>query len=59
MSLDYEHENTDCLLAAADDLDVVDESQPVPSLELLGVATTPTNDTAGGTVGMAPPEGSG
>ena len=44
-------------MAAADDLDVVDESQPVLSLELLGVATTPTHDTAGGTVGMAPQRG--
>ena len=45
-------------MTAANNLDVVNESQPVPSPELLSIATTPTHDAAGGTVGMAPPEGS-
>ena len=59
MSLNYEDEQKDCLLAAADDLDIVKDPQPAPSSEILGVVTTPTSDAKEGTVGMAPPEGSG
>ena len=63
MSLEYGDEEMDRLLAAADEhllnIDVVDESQPPTSPELLGaVVRTPTIDAESGGAGMAPPEGS-
>ena len=54
MSVDYDDEETDCILAKADII-IVDEPRPVP--EMLDAVTSPTED-AGGTEGMAPSEGS-
>ena len=62
MSLDFEDEETDRLLAMADEhlVDVVEESQPTESPEILGaVPRTLTDDAVSGTRGMAPPEESG
>ena len=62
MSLQFDDEETDRLLTAADKhfVDVIDESQPATSPEILGaVIRTPTKDARAGTAGMAPPEGSG
>ena len=56
MSLEYDDEETDRLLAAADDIDIVGESQPRTSPELLGTAETPTLEAAKNTAGMAPRE---
>ena len=42
---------TDRLLAAADDIDFVGESQPRTSPELLGAAETPTFEAAKSTAG--------
>ena len=61
MSLEFEDEETDRLLAEADEhlLGVVEESQPATSPELLGsVIRTPTIDAETGAAGLAPPEGS-
>ena len=58
MSLEYDDEEMDRLLAAADDMDFIGESQPRTSLELLGAAETPTFEAAKSTAGMAPREGS-
>ena len=61
MSLQFDDEETDRLLAAADKhfVDDIDESQPATLPEILGaVIRTPTNNTKAGTAGMAPPEGS-
>ena len=58
MSLEYDEEETDHLLAVADDIDFVGESQPRTSPELLGAAETPTFEATKSTAGMAPHEGS-
>ena len=58
MSLEYDDEETDRLLAAADDLDFIGESHPRTSPELLGAAETPTFEAAKSTAGMARREGS-
>ena len=58
MSLEYDDEETDRLLAVADNIDFVVESQPRTSPELLGAAETPTFEAAKSTAGMAPHEGS-
>ena len=58
MSLEYDDEETDRLLAVADDIDFVGESQPRTSPELLHTAETPTFEAAKSTAGMAPCEGS-
>ena len=57
MSLEYDDEETDHLLAVADDIDFVGESQPRTSPELLGAAETPTFEAAKSTAGMAHTEG--
>ena len=62
MSLEFNDEETDRLLAAADEhlVDVIDESQPARSPEILGaVIRTLTKIASAGTAGMAPPDGSG
>ena len=46
MSLEYDDEETDRLLSAADDMDFVGESQLRMSPELLGAAETPTFEAA-------------
>ena len=56
MSLEYDDEETDRLLAAADDIDFVGESQPRTSPELLGAAETPAFEATKSTAGMAPRE---
>ena len=58
MSLKYDDEEMDRLLAAADDMDFIGESQPRTSPELLGAAETPTFEVAKSTAVMAPREGS-
>ena len=57
MSLEYDDEETDRPLAAADNIDFVGESQPRTSPELVGAAETPTFEAANSTAGMAPREG--
>ena len=62
MSLVFDGKETDRLLAAADEhlIDVVEESQPTESLEILGaVQQSSTDDADNGARGMVPPEGSG
>ena len=56
MNFEFEEEETDRILAAADN--TILESQPGPSPEILSAATSPTRDAAEGTEGMAPREGS-
>ena len=58
MSLEYDDEETDRLLAAADVIHFVGESQPRTSPELLGAAETPTFEAVKSTAGTAPREGS-
>ena len=59
MSLEYDNEETNHLLVAADDIDFMAESQPRTSPELLGAAAgTPTLEAGNSTAGMAPHEGS-
>ena len=57
MNFEFEDEETDRILAVTDD--IIIESQPGPSPEILDATTSPTRDAAGGTEGMAPREGSG
>ena len=57
MSLEYDDEETDRPLAAADNIDFVGESRPRTLQELLGAAETPTFEAANSTTGMAPREG--
>ena len=52
MNFEFEEEETDRILAAADN--TILESQPGPSPEILSAATSPTCDAAEGTEGMAP-----
>ena len=54
MNLVFEDEETDPILAVADD--IILESQPGPSGEILDAATSPTRDATGGTERMAPRE---
>ena len=58
MSLEYDDEETDRPLAAADDINLVGESQSRTSSELLGAAEIPTLEAVNSTAGMAPREGS-
>ena len=58
MSLEYDDEEMDPLLAEADDIDFVGESRPCTSSELLGAAEIPTLEAVNSTAGMAPREGS-
>ena len=59
MSLEFDAEEADSLLAEADDIEFVVESQPCTSPELLGAVTeTPTSEAVNSTAGMAPREGS-
>ena len=57
MSLEYDDEETDRPLAAADNIDFVGDSQLRTLTELLGAAETPTFEAANSTAGMAPREG--
>ena len=57
MSLDYDEEETDHLLVAVDDLEVIVESPPRPSQELLGTEETPTQDASSSTKGWHPVKG--
>ena len=60
MSLQFDHEETDCLLAAADEhlVDVLDRNQPNTLAEILGaVNRTPINDAKAGTAWIAPQKG--
>ena len=54
MNVDYDNEETDCILAEADII-IVDEPGPMP--EILDAVMSSTKD-AGGMEGMAPREGS-
>ena len=56
-NFEFKDKETDRILVVADD--IILESQPGPSPEILGAATSPTRDAIGGTEGMAPREGSG
>ena len=58
MSLEYDDDETDRLLAAADDIHFAREIQPRTSPELLGAAESPTLEAAKSTAGMAHREGS-
>ena len=59
MSLEFDAEEAGRLLAAADDIEFVAESQSRTSPELLGAATeTPTPEAVTSTAGMAPCKGS-
>ena len=63
MTLGSENDETDRLLAAADDIEIIVKIQPRPSLEALGAderaGESPKNEAARFTERMAPPEGSG
>ena len=58
MSLEYDDEETDRPLAASDDINLVGESQPRTSSELLGAAEISALEAVNSTAGMAPREGS-
>ena len=54
MSVNYDDEETDCILAE-DDIIIADKPSPMPGI--FDAITSPTED-AGGTEGVAPREGS-
>ena len=58
MTFDCEDE-TNCLLAAADDIRIIVKIQPQPLPEALGAYESPTSKAVRGTEGTAPPEGNG
>ena len=47
------------LLEGADEIDIIVESQPGPSPEILSAGNSPTRDIVRGTEGMVPRKGSG
>ena len=57
MNFEFKNEETDCILAVADN--IILESQPGSSPEILDAATSSTRGAAGGTEGMASREGGG
>ena len=63
MTFDCENDETDRLLAAADDIEIIVKIQPQPLLEDLGddelADESPKNELDEGTERMTPPEGSG
>ena len=59
LSFDFEDFKTDHLLAAVDDIDIVDDSQPWPSPKLSDTAQAPTQEASNGTKGIAHRDSSG
>ena len=54
MNFEYEVKETNCLQAAADNIDSIVELNPGPSPEILGAKNTPAHDAPRGMEGMAP-----
>ena len=59
MTFDCKDDDTDRLLAVADNIVITMKIQPRPSPVALGADKSPTNDAARGTERMAPLEGNG